>query len=129
MAPLSVYGFGETCGPWGGMYSDTLRVPYADGMLVPVPPGIAPETVASCGDNVTVGWCAVAPTVLREKDATVLVVGPSSARRVAPASLPRARDEIDDDLCQVLPFVFLEEVATADDGGMRLTLGAWNGVL
>jgi len=72
---LSVYGFGETCGPWGGMYSDVLRVPYADAMLVPVPAAVAIDNVASCGDNVTVGWCAVAPTLLRTTDATVLVVG------------------------------------------------------
>lgn len=73
--PVSVYGFGETCGPWGGMYSDVVRVPYADGMLVPVPAALAPETVASCGDNVTVGWRAVAPTLLRSPDATILIVG------------------------------------------------------
>jgi alcohol dehydrogenase len=57
------------------MYSDVLRVPFADGMLVPVPPWLAPQTLASCGDNVSVGWCAVAPTVLRSKEASVLVVG------------------------------------------------------
>ncbi len=73
--PVSVYGFGQTGGSWGGMYSDVLRVPYADGMLVPIPEGFAPETLASCGDNVTVGWCAVAPTLQRAHDATVLVVG------------------------------------------------------
>ena len=73
--PLSVYGFGQACGPWGGMYSDVLRVPYADAMLVPVPAGLRPERIAACGDNATVAWCTVAPTVLETKEAAVLVVG------------------------------------------------------
>lgn len=73
--PASVYGFGHATGPWGGLFSDIVRVPYADGMLAPVPAGLVPETVAGVGDSVAVGWCAVAPTLHATKDATVLVVG------------------------------------------------------
>jgi alcohol dehydrogenase len=71
----SAYGFGQATGPWGGLYSDVVRVPYADGMLVPVPAALAPERVTGCGDNVTVAWCAVAPTLRATRDASVLVVG------------------------------------------------------
>lgn len=73
--PLSMYGFGQVGGLWGGALSDVLRVPFGDAMLVPLPAGIAPETVASCGDNVADGWRAVAPTLRTIEDATVLVVG------------------------------------------------------
>lgn len=73
--PLSMYGFGQIGGPWGGVLSDVVRVPYADAMLVPLPDGVAPQTVASCGDNIADGWRAVAPTLRSRTDATVLVVG------------------------------------------------------
>jgi alcohol dehydrogenase len=73
--PASTFGFGAATGSWGGLYSDIVRVPYADGMLVPVPAGLAAERVAGCGDNVTVAWCAVASTLRKNQDTTVFVVG------------------------------------------------------
>jgi threonine dehydrogenase-like Zn-dependent dehydrogenase len=60
---------------WGGALSDTVRVPYADAMLVALPAGLVPASVASVSDNVPDGWRAVAPHLARRPDASVLVVG------------------------------------------------------
>lgn len=38
-------------GEWGGLFSDLVRVPYADAMLVPRPPGLDPVAMASASDN------------------------------------------------------------------------------
>jgi len=60
---------------WGGAFADLVHVPYADAMLVALPAGIDPVSVASVSDNVPDGWRAVAPA-LRERPASpVLVVG------------------------------------------------------
>jgi alcohol dehydrogenase len=56
---LSAYGFGPACGPWGGMISDLVRVPFAAHMLVPVPDGVPSERVAAAGDNLADAWRAV----------------------------------------------------------------------
>jgi alcohol dehydrogenase len=53
---LSAYGFGQSMGPWGGMVSDLVRVPFADAMLVPVPEDIDPVSLASASDNIPDGW-------------------------------------------------------------------------
>ena len=52
-----------------------MRVPYADAMLVALPAGIEPASVASVSDNVPDGWRAVAPELDRRPGAPVLVVG------------------------------------------------------
>ena len=60
---------------WGGALSDCVRVPYADAMLVGLPAGLEPASVASVSDNVPDGWRAVAPELERVPGAPVLVVG------------------------------------------------------
>ena len=60
---------------WGGALSDAVRVPYADAMLVALPAGLVPASVASVSDNVPDGWRAVAPHLERRPGAPVLVVG------------------------------------------------------
>ena len=60
---------------WGGALSDCVRVPYADAMLVALPTGLDPASVASVSDNVPDGWRAVAPPLARRPGAPVLVVG------------------------------------------------------
>ena len=60
---------------WGGALSDCVRVPYADAMLVALPAGLDPASVASVSDNVPDGWRAVAPYLERRPGAPVLVVG------------------------------------------------------
>ena len=73
--PLSMFGFGAAGGDRGGALSDLLRVPYADHMLVPLPPGVEPAAVASVGDNISDAWRTVAPQLERRSGASVLVVG------------------------------------------------------
>ena len=72
---ISGYGFGEPMGSWGGMVSDLLRVPYADHMLVRLPAGIDPVSVASASDNIPDAWRTVAPLLKQKPGAPVLVVG------------------------------------------------------
>jgi threonine dehydrogenase-like Zn-dependent dehydrogenase len=60
---------------WGGALSDCVRVPYADAMLVALPSGLEPASVASVSDNVPDGWRAVAPPLERRPGASVLIVG------------------------------------------------------
>lgn len=72
---LSCFGFGPTSGAWGGVISDTLRIPFADHMLVRVPDGVDPLRVASAGDNLTDAWRGVAPTLAQRPGGRVLVIG------------------------------------------------------
>jgi threonine dehydrogenase-like Zn-dependent dehydrogenase len=75
----SAYGFGAATGSWGGMVSDLVRVPNADHMLVPVPPGINIASLASASDNIPDAWRSVAPALKQRPGAPVLVVGGSAA--------------------------------------------------
>lgn len=87
--PMSMYGLGALGGPWGGALTDVVRVPFADAMLLPLPPGVAPSTVASL-DNLPDAWRTVAPH-LRGDDPRVLVVGRQSIGLYAVA-IARALD-------------------------------------
>ncbi len=73
--PVSGFGFGQPTGGWGGMVSDALRIPYADHMLVPVPRGVDPVTLASASDNIPDAWRTVGPYLEELPGAPVLVVG------------------------------------------------------
>lgn len=72
---LAAFGFGPASGPWGGMVADKLRVPYADHMLVPVPPEVPPERVAAGSDNLADAWRSVVPPLHERPGARVLIVG------------------------------------------------------
>ncbi len=48
-------------GVWGGLFSDVVRVPFADAMLVPLPDGLDPVAMASASDNWSLAWRLVAP--------------------------------------------------------------------
>lgn len=73
--PLSMFGFGAMGGEWGGALSDLVRVPFAAAMLVKLPEGLAPETVASLSDNIPDAWRTVAPQLAETPGADVLIVG------------------------------------------------------
>lgn len=60
---------------FGGAFSDLLRVPFADAMLVPLPAALAPETACLLSDNVADGYRTVAAHLARFPGAPVLVVG------------------------------------------------------
>jgi threonine dehydrogenase-like Zn-dependent dehydrogenase len=72
---LAAFGFGPTCGPWGGMVADSLRVPYADHMLVRVPENVDPLRVAAASDNLADAWRAVVPALVERPGGSVLVIG------------------------------------------------------
>lgn len=72
---LAAYGFGPACGPYGGMVSDLLRVPFAEHMLVPLPGGLDPLRVAAASDNLADAWRTVVPQLRARPGAKVLVVG------------------------------------------------------
>lgn len=72
---LSAYGFGKSCGQWGGMIVDELRVPFADHMLVPVPEGVDPVRVASASDNLADAWRCVVPPLREIPNGSVLILG------------------------------------------------------
>jgi threonine dehydrogenase-like Zn-dependent dehydrogenase len=79
VAFMPTYGFGPAVERWGGFLSDLVCVPYADQMLVPVPAGLEPASVASASDNISDAWRAVAPALSEEPGAPVLVVGGASS--------------------------------------------------
>jgi threonine dehydrogenase-like Zn-dependent dehydrogenase len=72
---LSAYGFGPASGPYGGMVSDLIRVPYAGHMLVPLPDGLDPLRVAAASDNLADAWRTVVPQLHARPGARVLIVG------------------------------------------------------
>lgn len=72
---MSTYGFGPAVEQWGGFLSDAVCVPYAEHMLVPVPPGLEPAAVASASDNLSDAWRTVGPPLAEQPGAPVLVVG------------------------------------------------------
>jgi threonine dehydrogenase-like Zn-dependent dehydrogenase len=81
---MAMYGLGPLAGlDGGGFMSDLVLVPYADAMLIPVPPTVDPIAVASLSDNIPDGWRAVGPfraelAALDAADRRVLVVGRQS---------------------------------------------------
>jgi threonine dehydrogenase-like Zn-dependent dehydrogenase len=75
---FSTFGLGEPLGPWGGMIADKFRVPFADAMLVKVPNGVDPISLASASDNIPDAWRTVGPYLKENPGAPVLVVGGSA---------------------------------------------------
>lgn len=72
---LAAYGLGSATGGWGGMVADTLRVPFADHMLVPVPAEIPPLRIASASDNLADAWRSVVAPLRDRPGGSVLVIG------------------------------------------------------
>lgn len=78
---MAMYGMAPLAGlDGGGFMSDLVLVPYADAMLIPVPPTVDPVAIASLSDNIPDGWRAVGPfkaelAGLDPADRRVLVVG------------------------------------------------------
>jgi alcohol dehydrogenase len=75
-APRAAYGLKPTSGvEYGGALAERMYVPFADHMLVKLPPALDPVAVASAADNVPDGWRAVAEHLKARPGANVLVVG------------------------------------------------------
>ena len=100
VAPCSMYGLGPVVGDWGGGFSDLVRVPFADHMLVPVPLGLPPVLLASASENLSLAWETVAPHLLEAPGADVLIVGAGSlglyAAAIAGALGASSVDYLDD---------------------------------
>ncbi|MFJ9740341.1 zinc-binding dehydrogenase [Streptomyces sp. NPDC101166] len=74
---MAMYG-APVGGNWGGLFSDLVRVPYADAMLVPLPAGLDPVAMASASDNWSLAWRLIAPHLKDRPGARVLVVARGS---------------------------------------------------
>ena len=72
---MSTYGFGPAVDTYGGFLADSVLVPYADHMLVPLPEDVDPVGLASASDNISDGWRAVGPALEESPGASVLVLG------------------------------------------------------
>lgn len=57
----------------GGFVSDVVRIPFAEAMLVPIPDGIDPATVASLSDNIPDAWRTVGPPLAERPGAAVMI--------------------------------------------------------
>jgi alcohol dehydrogenase len=65
-------------GHYGGLFSDLVRVPFADAMLVPLPAGLDPVALASAGDNWPLAWRLVAPHLEARPAGAVLILSRGS---------------------------------------------------
>lgn len=80
---MSTYGLGAMGGlEWGGLWADLVRIPHADAMLVPLPAGVDPVTVASASDNIPDAYRAVAPQLADNPGAEVLILGGPAASSI-----------------------------------------------
>jgi alcohol dehydrogenase len=70
---LSMYGLPVGPQSYGGFASDSVNVPYADAMLVPIPDGVSPTAVASLSDNIPDAWRTVADPLKRAPGSPVLI--------------------------------------------------------
>jgi alcohol dehydrogenase len=87
--PRAMYGT-PIGGDFGGLFSELVRVPFADGMLVPLPPGVAPERVAAASDNLTDAWLAVSRPLALHPGAPVLLLGGTGSIGLYAIELARA---------------------------------------
>ena len=73
---LTAFGIPDPInGDWGGLYSEQVRVKYADAMLHKLPLGVDPVAVASASDNLTDAYVAVNNGLTKNPGAPVLIVG------------------------------------------------------
>ena len=74
--PGPINGYGTSAGVnYGGLFSEEVRVPFAEGMLVKIPDGVDPVAVASASDNLTDAHIAVERGLQRFPGAPVLIIG------------------------------------------------------
>ena len=96
---LSDYGMQPLSGvEYGGMLSDLIRVPFANAMLQPLPPGLDPASLASVSDNVLDGYRGVAPHLRERPGSEVLIVshgGPSIPLYAVQAALALGASNVD----------------------------------
>ncbi len=69
---LSMYGL-PLGGDYGGFMADSVRVPFARAMLMPVPADVDPVAIASLSDNIPDGWRTVAPQLEAAPGSSILI--------------------------------------------------------
>ena len=69
------YGLGPPARKYGGAIAERVLVPFAEAMLMDLPDGIDPLSVASISDNMTDGYRTVGPTLAEKPGGEVLVIG------------------------------------------------------
>ena len=74
---------------YGGLFSELVRVPFADHSLLKLPPNVSPLQAVSVGDNLTDAWRVIAPHLDRQPGADVLIMSTGSAGLYA-ADIARA---------------------------------------
>lgn len=74
---MAMYGW-PLGGNWGGLFSDLVRAPYADTMLVPLPMGLDPVAMAAASDNWSLAWRLVAPHLKARPGGRVLIMSRGS---------------------------------------------------
>lgn len=75
--PLAMFG-APIGGHWGGLFSDLVKVPYADRMLVPLPDDLDPVAMASASDNWSLAYRLVAPHLEKKPGGDVLFMSRGS---------------------------------------------------
>ncbi len=68
------FGLGPEAKKFGGAFSDLVKVPFAEHMLMKIPDGINPVDIASISDNMTDAYRTVAPYHTARDQASVLVL-------------------------------------------------------
>ena len=71
----AAFGLGAFGGNWPGAFADRLMVPHASHMLVPLPANVTARDACDTGDNVADAWRTVAPQLVQQPGADVLVLG------------------------------------------------------
>ncbi|WP_435593395.1 zinc-dependent alcohol dehydrogenase [Nocardia sp. bgisy118] len=61
-------------GGYGGLFSELVRIPFANYSLLPLPPNVSPVQAVSAGDNLADAWRSVVPHLRRDPGADVLVM-------------------------------------------------------
>ena len=74
---IAMYGMpiGED---YGGLFSELVRVPFADHSLVRLPPTVSAVEAGSAGDNLTDAWRTVAPHLARRPGLDILILSTGS---------------------------------------------------
>jgi threonine dehydrogenase-like Zn-dependent dehydrogenase len=73
---MAAFGLAPFSGTeYGGAISDVIRVPFADAMLVTLPPSLDPTAAAALGDNAIDGFRTVHDALIAHPRASVLVAG------------------------------------------------------
>jgi alcohol dehydrogenase len=89
--PLSMYGLGSLSGGrFGGFLADRVCVPFADHMLLGLPAGLSPESVASLSDNIVDAWRTVGPALEEQPGAEVLIVSGENSISLYAAAIAHA---------------------------------------